>query len=185
MLNNYDGRKDILGIETWLSELIWREFYIHILYHFPESRTQNFRSLYDQLQWRNDQSEFQAWKEGQTGYPIVDAAMRQLRETGWMHNRARMITASFLVKDLLIDWRWGEHWFRDSLLDGDLAVNTGSWQWVAGTGTDAAPFFRIFSPIRQSRKYDPNGKYIRRWVPELAHLDNDAIHAPWEKNNKY
>jgi len=184
MLNNFDGRKDILGIETWLGELIWREFYTHILYHFPESRSQNFRSLYDQLQWRNDQSEFQAWKQGQTGYPIVDAAMRQLRETGWMHNRARMVTASFLVKDLLIDWRWGEHWFRDSLLDGDLAVNIGSWQWVAGTGTDAAPFFRIFSPVRQSRKYDPNGKYIRRWVPELAHLDNDAIHAPWEKNKK-
>jgi len=184
LLNNNDGRKDIVGIETWLGELIWREFYIHILYHFPESRTQNFRSLYNLLQWRNNQSEFQAWKEGQTGYPVVDAAMRQLNQTGWMHNRARMIAASFLVKDLLIDWRWGEQWFRDCLLDGDLAVNNGSWQWVAGTGTDAAPFFRIFNPIRQSRKFDPNGKYIRRWVPELTHLDNESIHAPWEKKRK-
>ncbi len=147
MLNNNDGRKDIIGIETWLGELIWREFYIHILYHFPESRTQNFRSLYDRLPWRNDTSEFTAWKEGRTGYPAVDAAMRQLSQTGWMHNRARMITASFLVKHLLVDWRWGEEWFRHCLLDGDMAVNTGSWQWVAGTGTDASPFFRSLTRL--------------------------------------
>ncbi len=168
------------GIQTWLEELIWREFYIHILFHFPESRIQNFRSQYDSLSWRNDSGEFEAWKDGRTGYPIVDAGMRQLRATGWMHNRARMITASFLVKHLLIDWRWGERWFRESLLDGDLAANIGGWQWVAGTGTDAAPYFRIFNPILQSKKYDPEGIYIRRWVPELAGLENHMIHAPWE-----
>jgi deoxyribodipyrimidine photo-lyase len=137
--------------------------------------------MYDQLPWRNNQAEYQAWNNGMTGFPVVDAGMRQLNQTGWMHNRARMITASFLVKDLLIDWRWGEKIFRERLLDGDLAVNNGSWQWVAGTGTDAAPFFRIFNPLLQSRKFDPTGKYIRKWVPELAHLANDVIHAPWEK----
>ncbi len=172
------------GIRTWLEELIWREFYIHILFHFPESRIQNFRSQYDSLIWRNDSGEFEAWKAGRTGYPIVDAGMRQLRATGWMHNRARMITASFLVKHLLIDWRWGERWFRESLLDGDLAANIGGWQWVAGTGTDAAPYFRIFNPILQGKKYDPEGVYVRRWVPELADLDRSAVHAPWEKDLK-
>ena len=184
LLDELSGHKNVQGIETWLNELIWREFYIHIMFHFPECRTRNFRSMYDRLPWRNDPSEFEAWKEGMTGYPIVDAAMRQLKQTGWMHNRARMITASFLVKDLLIDWRWGEKWFRENLLDGDLAVNNGSWQWAAGTGTDAAPFFRIFNPIRQSRKFDPTGKYIRKWVPELAGLEKEIIHAPWEKKKK-
>lgn len=184
ILNDKDGQQDRQGIDTWLSELIWREFHINIMYHFPESRTQNFRSMYDKLQWRNNPADFQAWKEGRTGYPIVDAAMRQLVQTGWMHNRARMITASFLVKDLLIDWRWGEQWFRECLLDGDLAVNIGSWQWVAGTGTDAAPFFRIFNPLRQSKKFDPNGSYIRKWVPELAQLDNKLIHEPRGKKVK-
>jgi deoxyribodipyrimidine photo-lyase len=170
------------GMETWLSELIWREFYIHILFHFPEVRTQNFRSKYDGIQWRNSREEFEAWKAGLTGYPIVDAGMRELKETGWMHNRARMITASFLVKHLLIDWRWGESWFSECLLDGDLAANNGGWQWVAGTGTDAAPYFRIFNPILQSKKFDPKGSYIRRWVPELADLDSPAIHFPTDKD---
>jgi len=181
ILKNADGRKGFLGVDAWLNDLIWREFHIQIMYHFPESRTQNFRSLYDGLSWNNSHSEFQAWKEGRTGYPVVDAAMRQLDSIGWLPNQARNIAASFLVKDLLIDWRWGEKWFRERLLDGDLAVNTGNWQQAAGTGPDAAPFSRILNPTRQSRKYDPTGNYIRRWVPELAGLDNDVIHAPWEK----
>jgi deoxyribodipyrimidine photo-lyase len=172
------------GGESWLSELLWREFYIHILYHFPQVRTQNFRPQYDHISWRNNPREFAAWKEGLTGYPLVDAAMRQMKETGWMHNRARMITASFLVKDLLIDWRWGEAWFRECLLDGDLAANNGGWQWAAGTGTDAAPYFRIFNPILQSRKFDPRGDYIRKWVPELRSLDEKHVHAPWESGRQ-
>lgn len=169
------------GAETWLNELIWRAFYIHILYHFPYVRERSFRPQYDEIEWVNDPDEFAAWKVGRTGYPIVDAAMRQLRETGWMHNRARMIVASFLVKDLLIDWHWGERWFLENLLDGDLAANNGGWQWTAGVGTDAAPYFRIFNPILQSKKFDPDGDYIRRWVPELGHLDTKDIHAPWER----
>ncbi len=184
ILKNAEGRKDLLGIDAWLNDLIWREFHIQIMYHFPESRTQNFRSLYDGLSWNNNHSEFQAWKEGRTGYPVVDAAMRQLDSIGWIPNQARNIAASFLVKDLLIDWRWGEKWFRERLLDGDLAVNTGNWQQVAGTGPDAAPFSRILNPTRQSRKYDPTGNYIKRWVPELEGLDKDVIHAPWEKGKK-
>ncbi|MBN2043910.1 MAG: deoxyribodipyrimidine photo-lyase [Anaerolineales bacterium] len=166
---------------TWLNELIWREFYIHILYHFPHVRGGSFRPEYDGIRWHNDPIDFEAWTEGRTGYPVVDAAMRQLLATGWMHNRARMITASFLVKDLLIDWRRGERWFMQNLLDADLAANNGGWQWTAGTGTDAAPYFRIFNPILQSKKFDPNGDYIRRWVPELAGLSPSEIHAPWER----
>lgn len=167
--------------EIWLNELIWREFYIQILYHFPHVSQTAFNPSLANIAWRNDRSEFEAWKEGRTGVPIVDAAMRQLKEIGWMHNRTRMIAASYLVKDLLIDWRWGEKYFMEQLLDGDKAANNGGWQWTAGTGTDAAPYFRIFNPVRQSEKFDPNGDYIRRWVHELHDLDAKAIHAPWEK----
>ena len=169
------------GAENWLNELIWREFFIQILFHFPRVSKGAFNPALANISWRNNEAEFEAWKEGRTGIPVVDAGMRQLREIGWIHNRARMIVASYLVKDLLIDWRWGEAWFMENLLDGDLAVNNGSWQWVAGTGTDAAPYFRIFNPLLQSAKFDPNGDYIRTWVPELRGLDVDDIHAPWEK----
>ncbi|MBK8615598.1 MAG: deoxyribodipyrimidine photo-lyase [Anaerolineales bacterium] len=172
------------GAEIWLNELIWREFYIQILYQFPRVRQNAFNASLANIQWRNNETEFSAWKNGLTGMPIVDAAMRQLKETGWMHNRARMIVASFLVKDLLIDWRWGEAWFMENLLDGDLAANNGGWQWTAGTGTDAAPYFRIFNPILQSAKFDPDGNYIRKWVPELRGLNAKEIHAPWEKEIK-
>lgn len=166
------------GAQTWLNELIWREFYIHILYHFPHVMKGNFRPEYDAINWRNDESQFTAWQNGQTGFPIIDAAMRQLQKTGWMHNRARMIVASFLVKDLLIDWRWGERHFMQHLVDGDPAANNGGWQWTAGTGTDAAPYFRIFNPITQSLKFDPDGHYIRHWLPELDKVPNDYIHKP-------
>jgi deoxyribodipyrimidine photo-lyase len=172
------------GAEIWLNELIWREFYIQILYHFPHVAKNAFNISLANIPWRNNKSEFTAWKNGYTGMPIVDAAMRQLKETGWMHNRARMIVASFLVKDLLIDWRWGEAWFMENLLDGDIAANNGGWQWTAGTGTDAAPYFRIFNPVLQSAKFDPNGDYIRKWIPELCELKAKDIHAPWQEKIK-
>jgi len=166
------------GAEAWLNELIWREFYVAILYHFPEVMRHSFRPNRRQIAWANDESAFAAWCEGQTGYPVVDAAMRQLAQTGWLHNRARMIVASFLVKDLLIDWRWGERWFMQHLVDGDPAANNGGWQWTAGTGTDAAPYFRIFNPHTQSKKFDPQGAYLRRWLPELAQVPDQFIHEP-------
>ncbi len=175
------GARSRKGAVKWLDELIWREFYIQIMFHFPHVKTGSFHERFSYIGWRNDQAEFQAWKDGRTGVPVVDAAMRQLRQTGWMHNRTRMIAASYLVKDLLIDWRWGERWFMDNLIDGDPSANNGGWQWVAGTGTDAAPYFRIFNPVLQSRRFDPHGEYVRRWVPELAHLPDELVHAPWEK----
>jgi deoxyribodipyrimidine photo-lyase len=168
------------GADTWLSELIWREFYIHILYHFPHVLQRSFRPEYDGIAWRNREDEFAAWGNGRTGYPLVDAAMRQLTTSGWMHNRARMVVASFLVKDLLIDWRWGEKFFMQHLVDGDPAANNGGWQWTAGTGTDAAPYFRIFNPTSQAKKFDPQGEYIRRWLPELADVPKEFIHEPWQ-----
>jgi deoxyribodipyrimidine photo-lyase len=167
------------GADTWLSELIWREFYTAILYHFPHVRRGSLQRHYDRVPWANDESDFAAWCAGRTGYPIVDAAMRQLVQTGWMHNRARMIVASFLVKDLLIDWRWGERFFMQHLLDGDPANNNGGWQWTAGVGADAAPYFRIFNPVVQGQKFDPNGDYVRRWLPELSRVPAKFIHNPW------
>jgi len=167
------------GAETWLSELIWREFYIGILYHFPHVLREAFRPEMRAIPWINDEAQFAAWCEGRTGYPIVDAAMRQLVQIGWMHNRARMIVASFLVKDLLIDWRRGERFFMQHLIDGDLAANNGGWQWTAGVGTDAAPYFRVFNPVLQAAKFDPEGAYVRRWLPELARLPAEFIHTPW------
>lgn len=166
------------GPATWLNELIWREFYIHILYHFPHVARTSFRPNLRRIAWRIDRTEFDAWREGQTGYPVVDAAMRQLRAIGWMHNRARMIVASFLVKDLLVNWRWGERWFMQQLIDGDPAANNGGWQWTAGTGTDAAPYFRVFNPTTQGYKFDPEGDFVRRWVPELAGIAGAAVHEP-------
>jgi len=168
------------GAETWLDELIWREFYVHILYNFPYVLEQSFRANLRAVAWENDEEAFAAWCEEGTGYPVVDAGMRQLVETGWMHNRARMIVASFLVKDLLIDWRWGERYFMQHLVDGDSASNNGGWQWTAGTGTDAAPYFRVFNPTLQGKKFDPQGTYVRRWVPELARVPDRFIHQPWK-----
>lgn len=153
--------------KAWLNELIWREFYQMILWHFPQVVDHSFKPKYDQIEWRNDPKEFLAWCEGKTGYPIVDAGMRELNETGFMHNRVRMIAASFLTKHLLIDWRWGEAYFASKLLDYELASNNGGWQWAAGTGCDAAPYFRIFNPELQTKKFDPELRYIRQWIPEL------------------
>ncbi len=171
-----NGRK---SAETWLNELIWREFYQMVLYRYPEVLGQEFQASLRDIPWRNDPNEFAAWCNGRTGVPVVDAAMRQLVQTGWMHNRARMITASFLVKDLLIDWRWGERFFMQHLLDADPASNNGGWQWTAGVGTDAAPYFRVFNPMLQGEKFDPAGTYVRQWVPELARVPQKYLHAPW------
>ncbi|MDT8305229.1 MAG: deoxyribodipyrimidine photo-lyase [Anaerolineae bacterium] len=168
------------GARAWLDELIWRDFFTHVLHHFPYVQHQSFREKYRSFRWRDDEIGLTAWQQGQTGYPVVDAAMRQLQETGWLPNRARMIAASFLSKHLLLDWRDGERWFRRQLLDGDLAANNGNWQWVAGTGTDAAPYFRIFNPITQGKKHDPDGQYVRHWVPELATVSTKFVHEPWQ-----
>lgn len=170
---------DERSAEAFRAELGWREFCHHLLFHFPRIRHGNFRPEFDRIAWREDDSGFRAWSRGRTGFPIVDAGMRELWARGWMHNRVRMITASFLVKDLLVDWRRGMGWFEDTLLDADLANNAASWQWVAGSGADAAPFFRIFNPVLQGGKFDPDGAYVRRWVPELARLPPKWIHRPW------
>ncbi len=168
------------GARTWLSELIWREFYFSILHHFPHVVDGAFRREYDALQFQNSESHFRRWCNAETGYPLVDAAMRQINTTGYMHNRLRMLTASFLVKDLHIDWRWGEHYFAQNLNDYDLAANNGGWQWCASTGCDAQPYFRIFNPVTQSKKFDPDGKFIRLYVPELLNVPDKYIHEPWK-----
>lgn len=152
--------------DKWLSELVWREFYMMILWHFPHSANHSFKPLYDHIEWRNNEQEFKAWREGKTGYPLVDAGMRQLNETGFMHNRVRMVVASFLCKHLLIDWRWGEAYFAEKLLDYDLASNVGGWQWACGSGNDAAPYFRVFNPELQLQKFDPKMEYVLKWAPE-------------------
>lgn len=166
---------------VWLNELIWREFYRHLMTYHPNlCKHRPFILWTDRVRWRDRAEDLQAWQEGRTGYPIVDAAMRQLNATGWMHNRLRMIAASFLVKDLLIDWRKGERYFMSQLIDGDLAANNGGWQWAASTGTDAVPYFRIFNPTTQGEKFDREGEFIRRWIPELSHVPGKAIHEPWK-----
>ncbi len=157
--------------ETFLNELIWREFYAMILMHFPQVVSQSFRPEYDRIEWRNNEEEFERWKQGRTGFPMVDAGMRQLSATGYMHNRLRMVTASFLTKHLLIDWRWGEAWFAEKLFDFELSSNNGGWQWSAGTGTDAAPYFRIFNPMEQQKKFDPDEEFIKKWIPEFGTSD--------------
>jgi deoxyribodipyrimidine photo-lyase len=170
------------GAEVWLSELVWRDFYHQILHHHPRVVTGAFKPEYNDIKWdhhKHAKELFAAWCEGRTGYPLVDAAMAQINQTGYMHNRLRMVVASFLTKDLGIDWRWGERYFAEHLNDFDLAANNGGWQWASSSGCDAQPYFRIFNPTNQSEKFDPEGKFIRRYVPALAKLRNKAIHAPW------
>ena len=173
-------KDDIPKAAKFLAEIGWREFSYVLLFHNPRLRTQNFKSDFDKFEWNNDEEALEKWQRGQTGYPFVDAGMRQLWQTGWQHNRVRMVTASFLIKHLLIDWRRGEEWFWDTLVDADPASNAASWQWVAGSGADASPYFRIFNPFTQGEKFDPNGDYVRKYVPELKHMPNKFIHRPWE-----
>ncbi len=168
------------SFESYLSEIGWREFSYHLLYHFPSLPERHFQEKFATFQWQHNSHALKAWQKGQTGYPIVDAGMRELWHTGWMHNRVRMIVASFLTKHLLLHWQEGEKWFWDTLVDADLANNAASWQWVAGCGADAAPYFRIFNPILQGEKFDPEGKYVRHWVPELRNLAATFIHKPWQ-----
>jgi deoxyribodipyrimidine photo-lyase len=170
------------GAQTWLSELIWRDFYHQIMFHHPHAMKRSFKHEYDAIEWEKGKTAkalFEAWCEGRTGYPLVDAAMAQINQTGYMHNRLRMVVASFLVKDLGIDWRWGEQYFALHLNDFDLAANNGGWQWASSSGCDAQPYFRIFNPINQSEKFDPQGKFIKRYLPQLAALSDKDIHAPW------
>jgi len=167
------------GAAAWLGELIWREFYQQLLWRRPDTVAHAFQPGFDAIAYPNDETLFAAWRGARTGYPLVDAAMRQLVDTGWMHNRLRMVTASFLTKDLLVDWRWGEGWFAEKLIDYDMASNLGGWQWSAGVGCDAQPWFRIFNPVTQSEKFDAEGRFIRRYVPELSGLTGRAVHAPW------
>ncbi|WP_144409577.1 cryptochrome/photolyase family protein [Martelella endophytica] len=177
-----DGTKGLSGEnrKKFLQELVWRDFCHHLLFHSPDLADKNWNDRFDAFEWKSDEKSFRAWSRGQTGYPIVDAGMRQLWREGIMHNRVRMIVASFLIKDLMIDWRQGEKWFRDTLVDADPASNPANWQWVAGSGADASPFFRVFNPVLQGEKFDPQGDYVRRYVPELAKMPAKHIHAPFD-----
>ncbi|MBO6784792.1 MAG: deoxyribodipyrimidine photo-lyase [Alphaproteobacteria bacterium] len=175
-----EGGARAKGAESLLRELAWRDFNHHLLFHFPKIATENWKDRFDDFPWADNPDGLAAWQEGRTGYPIVDAGLRELWHTGWMHNRVRMVVGSFLIKDLMVDWREGEAWFWDTLVDADLANNAGNWQWVAGSGADAAPFFRIFNPVSQGEKFDPDGAYVREWVPELSELPDKWIHKPWE-----
>ncbi|MEL0280834.1 MAG: FAD-binding domain-containing protein, partial [Gammaproteobacteria bacterium] len=170
--------------EIFYKELVWREFSYHLLFHFPHLTHSNLQKKFDTFQWENNKDNLIKWQKGLTGYPIVDAGMRQLWNTGYMHNRVRMIVGSFLVKNLLIHWKYGQEWFWDTLVDADIASNSASWQWVAGTGADAAPYFRIFNPVTQSKKFDPDGQYIRKYVPELKNIPNKYIHLPGELDDE-
>jgi deoxyribodipyrimidine photo-lyase len=173
------------GIATWINELLWRDFYHHILVGYPRvSRHQPFKLATNKITWRDAPEDLLAWQQGKTGFPIIDAAMRQLLQTGWMHNRLRMVVAMFLTKNLLIDWRHGERWFMQHLIDGDLAANNGGWQWSASTGTDAVPYFRIFNPVSQSQRFDPEGVFIRKWIPELRSVNDKLIHDPHGAKDK-
>jgi deoxyribodipyrimidine photo-lyase len=174
-----DRRAGARDADKFIAELGWREFSYHLLYHFPDLARASFQARFDSMPWRDDPAGLTAWRRGRTGYPLVDAGMRELWTTGWMHNRVRMVVASFLIKHLLIDWRAGEDWFWDTLVDADPANNAASWQWVAGSGADAAPNFRIFNPVLQGEKFDPDGAYVKRWIPELARLPASLVHRPW------
>ena len=180
MAADHDGGRRARDAEKFLAEIGWREFSHHLLYHFPQLPDRNFREDFDAFPWQDDTGLLHAWQRGRTGYPLVDAGMRELWHTGWMHNRVRMVVASFLVKHLRLHWHHGEAWFWDTLVDADLANNAASWQWVAGSGADAAPYFRVFNPSLQGEKFDPDGAYVRRWVPELAALPAKYIHRPWQ-----
>ncbi|MCL9684478.1 cryptochrome/photolyase family protein [Legionella maioricensis] len=175
-----DPDSNLPSVQTYLSELGWREFSYYLLYHYPQLINTNFKSQFDRFPWQQDEINLRLWQKGLTGYPIVDAGMRELWHTGYMHNRVRMIVASFLTKDLMIDWRKGAAWFWDTLLDADLANNSASWQWVAGSGADAAPYYRIFNPVLQGEKFDPQGEYVKQWIPELASMSKQWVHQPWQ-----
>ena len=176
----YACKDDLEKARVFLSEIGWREFSYVLLFHNPKLATENFKEAFNGFEWDMDEEKLHRWQQGQTGYPFVDAGMRQLWQTGWQHNRVRMVTASFLIKHLLIDWREGEKWFHDTLVDADPASNAASWQWVAGSGADASPYFRIFNPFTQGEKFDPNGDYVRKFVPELAKMPKKYIHRPWD-----
>jgi deoxyribodipyrimidine photo-lyase len=179
-IGSESGGSQAMGAQTWLNELVWRDFYFQILYHNPQVALGHaYKSEFENLPFPNNEVLFKAWCDGKTGFPLVDAAMRQLNQTGFMHNRLRMVAASFLVKDLLVDWRWGERYFAQKLIDFDLSANNGGWQWAASTGCDAQPWFRIFNPVTQSERFDATGKFIRKYVPELVSCSDKEIHAPW------